>query len=176
MSTSKTNVAIAAFVAFGMVLSIIEWLIPIHLVVPGVKLGLANIAILLATAYFTTRQVLTIAFIRSLLTVMISANIVSFLFSLVGGLLSASVMCLMLKKGQKLFSIKGASIAGAFLHNVGQMSVAIFFVGDTSVLLLLPLLGTSSIITGFITGWVAENLRMKVQKEAQHLWLEQEQN
>ncbi len=158
MESSKRNVMIASFVAFSMVLSIVEWFIPLNFIIPGVKLGLANIIIIISIHFLTYKDVLLIILLRAFMTLLISANIVMLLFSLAGGLLSGTAMFVLLKIGKGHFSIIGTSILGAFVHNISQMTVAMFLVGDSSVFLLLPILGSASLISGFFTGYLADKL------------------
>lgn len=155
MNSSKKNVRLAVFIAFAMVLSIVEWIIPLNFVMPGIKLGLANIIIIVAIFHFSLKDVLIIVIIRAVLTAIISANLVMLLFSLAGGIFSTFIMYALLRWFGRFFSIIGASISGAFFHNMGQMLVAIFFIGDSSVLLLLPIIGFASIISGTIIGIIS---------------------
>jgi heptaprenyl diphosphate synthase len=158
VESSKRNVMLANFVAFSMVLSIVEWFIPLNFVIPGVKLGLANIVIIVAIHFLPFKDVLLIILLRAFMTLLISANIVMLLFSLAGGVLSGTAMYVLLKLGRGHFSIIGMSILGAFVHNISQITVAMFLVGDSSVFLLLPILGTASLIAGFFTGVLADKL------------------
>lgn len=77
-------------------------------------------------------------------------------FSLTGGILSALVMILLYKKLSRYFSIKGISVVGAIVHNTTQITVASFLLAETVIMLYLPILLISAVITGFITGTIGQ--------------------
>ena len=104
--------------ALAMIFSYIESLIPIPLPVPGVKLGIANIAIISVLYLLGSGQALLVNLLRITLTAVLFGNFNSFLFSMAGGMLSLLVMVLLKKSGH--FSIVGVSVAGGVFHNVGQ--------------------------------------------------------
>ena len=101
--------------ALAMIFSYIESLIPIPLPVPGVKLGIANIAIISVLYLLGSGQALLVNLLRITLTAVLFGNFNSFLFSMAGGMLSLLVMVLLKKSGH--FSIVGVSVAGGSLFN-----------------------------------------------------------
>ena len=120
--------------ALAMIFSYIESLIPIPLPVPGVKLGIANIAIISVLYLLGSGQALLVNLLRITLTAVLFGNFNSFLFSMAGGMLSLLVMVILKKSGH--FSIVGVSVAGGVFHNVGQITAAVFFNGHYGDLLL----------------------------------------
>ena len=110
--------------ALAMIFSYIESLIPIPLPVPGVKLGIANIAIISVLYLLGSGQALLVNLLRITLTAVLFGNFNSFLFSMAGGMLSLLVMVILKKSGH--FSIVGVSVAGGVFHNVGQITAAVF--------------------------------------------------
>ena len=91
--------------ALAMIFSYIESLIPIPLPVPGVKLGIANIAIISVLYLLGSGQALLVNLLRITLTAVLFGNFNSFLFSMAGGMLSLLVMVILKKSGH--FSIVG---------------------------------------------------------------------
>lgn len=124
--------------ALAMIFSYIESLIPIPLPVPGVKLGIANIAIISVLYLLGSGQALLVNLLRITLTAVLFGNFNSFLFSMAGGMLSLLVMVILKKSGH--FSIVGVSVAGGVFHNVGQITAAVFLMDTTAIYYYLPVL------------------------------------
>lgn len=137
-------------IALAFVLSYLESLLPIFIAVPGVKLGLTNLVVLVAIKLMGKKDGFFINMIRILLVAMTFGNAYSFWYSLAGGLLSFFVMLLFLR--WKTFSIVGVSVAGAISHNMAQIMVAIFVLDTASLLYYLPVLILSGTIAGVIVG------------------------
>lgn len=142
--------------ALALAISLIESWIPLALVVPvpGIKLGLANIVTVFALVKLSPREAVAILLCRVLLASIFAGSMTSFLFSLLGGMLSLIVMWLMLRN-KKWFSIFGVCIGGAAAHNVGQIIAAIFVLQSVSIITYLPVLLLASIPLGFITGYIS---------------------
>jgi heptaprenyl diphosphate synthase len=143
---------LALMISQGLILSIVESWIPVPVAIPGVKLGLANIVTLLTIIFFGTREALMVVSIRVLLSSLFGGGLMVFAFSIVGGLLSTLTMAILYKKMYNVFSILGISIAGAIMHNIGQLSMASMLMKDFSVMSYLPILLFSGIIMGFVVG------------------------
>ena len=120
----KNRVAyFGVFTALALIFSYVETLIPINFGIPGVKLGLANLVIVIALYKMKLTEVYLLSVVRVLLSGFIFGNYFSIIYSLAGGLLSLTVMALL--KKNKGFSVMGISVAGGVFHNVGQLIVAI---------------------------------------------------
>lgn len=145
MSTRKLAF-LGLFLAFAMILSYVESLIPFYFGVPGMKLGLPNAAILMVLYIFGPMEALIVNIIRVILTGLMFTNIFSIMFSLFGAIFSFLGMWLI----KKFFkpSIQVVSVFGGLLHNIGQLSCAILIVKNYLVGYYLPVL----LITGFLTG------------------------
>ena len=130
-----------------------ESLIPIQLGIPGVKLGLANLIIVIALYKMRLSEVFLLSIVRILLSGFLFGNYFSILYSLAGGLLSLAVMALLKKTGD--FSVMGISMAGGVFHNVGQLVVAMMVVETFSVGYYLPVLLVAGLVTGFLIGVAA---------------------
>lgn len=150
----KNRVAyFGVFTALALIFSYVESLIPIQLGIPGVKLGLANLIIVIALYKMRLSEVFLLSIVRILLSGFLFGNYFSILYSLAGGLLSLVVMALLKKTGD--FSVMGISMAGGVSHNVGQLVVAMLVVETFSVGFYLPVLLVAGLVTGFLIGVAA---------------------
>ena len=150
----KNRVAyFGVFTALALIFSYVESLIPIQLGIPGVKLGLANLIIVIELYKMRLSEVFLLSIVRILLSGFLFGNYFSILYSLAGGLLSLVVMALLKKTGD--FSVMGISMAGGVSHNVGQLVVAMLVVETFSVGYYLPVLLVAGLVTGFLIGVAA---------------------
>ncbi len=156
MDKNKRYAVIIILVTNAILISLLESFIPIPIPVPGIKLGLANIITLIAIVFLRPRDVLLVVTIRCLVAALLTRGIMMLAFSLTGGILSALVMILLYKKLSRYFSIKGISVVGAIVHNTTQITVASFLLAETVIMLYLPILLISAVITGFITGTIGQ--------------------
>lgn len=153
----KNRVAyFGVFVALALIFSYVESLIPIQFGIPGVKLGLANLIIVIALYKMSLKEAYLLSVTRVVLSGFIFGNLFSILYSLAGGLLSLSVMALLKKHGD--FSVIGVSIAGGVSHNIGQLAVAMVIVETFSVMYYIPVLLMAGLITGLVIGITADEM------------------
>ena len=138
------------FTALALIFSYIETLIPIQFGVPGIKLGLANLIIVIVLYRTGWREALLLSVVRVVLAGFIFGNLFSIVYSLAGGIFSLAVMAL-LKKTER-FSVIGISIAGGVCHNIGQLIVAMVVVETYQVGYYLPVLLIAGVITGAVIG------------------------
>lgn len=159
----KTRVAyFGVFTALALIFSYVETLIPIHLGIPGVKLGLANLVILIALYKMSVKETYMLSVVRVVLSGFIFGNLFSIIYSLAGGLLSLTVMAF-LKKCDK-FSLIGISIAGGVFHNVGQLIMAAIVLESLSIGYYLPVLLVSGMVTGLLIGITAGEMLKRLNK------------
>lgn len=139
--------------ALAMIFSFVESQIPTMLP-PGMKLGLPNIAIVFVLYRVGTKEAYGVNLTRILLTSLLFGSVLSLAYSMVGGMLSLTVMALM-KRFSK-FSSVSVSVVGGLFHNIGQVAVA-YFVTETVQLFsyYLPLLLVSGTVAGVVIGIVA---------------------
>ena len=151
MKTAKTIAQSAVLIALALALSYTERFIPLQLVIPlpGVKLGLANIATLVALYALGWKKAIPIVVVRCFLGALFG-GLTGILFSLTGGLISLGVMAAC--KKIPVFSIYGVSILGAAAHNIGQILAAMALMGSVYVWAYLPYLLLIAIVTGAATG------------------------
>lgn len=165
MSKYKKYAIIIVLVTNAILISLLELFIPVPVPVPGVKLGLANIITMLSIVFLSFKDVLFIVTVRCLVIALLTRGVFMLAFSLSGGILSAIVMTILYKKFANYFSIRGISVAGAVVHNTTQIVVASLILGQIVILYYLPVLMVSAVITGFITGTIAELAINEIKKK-----------
>ena len=148
------------FVALSLIFSYIETLIPFQIGIPGVKLGLANLVIVIALYRMPVGEVYLLSGVRVVLTGFLFGNLMSILYSLAGGILSLTVMWGM--KRIRSVSILGVSIAGGVFHNIGQLLAAALMVETYGVFSYLPVLLISGLLTGFVIGLAAGEMLKRI--------------
>lgn len=136
--------------ALALILSYVESQIPPLMAVPGMKLGLTNIVVLVALYSIDEKGALAINIVRIIIVSVLFGTAMSFAFSLAGGILSYIVMILLKKTG--CFGITGVSIAGGVSHNIGQILVAMLLLSTTAIGYYLPILWASGIASGLVIG------------------------
>ena len=159
---SRKVAVCGVLVALAMIFSYIEVLIPFNFGVPGMKLGLANLVIVIGFYFLKPQEVLLISLIRIFMMGYMFGNGMSIIYSLAGGGVSFVVM-LILKKCVK-FSIIGISVAGGVFHNVGQLAAAAAVLNNTAVFYYFPVLLISGVITGFLIGILSKRVVCIVKK------------
>lgn len=158
----KNKVAVfGVFTSLALILSYVELLIPINFGIPGMKLGLANLLVVILLYKCGPRDALLLSVIRILLSGLIFGNMFSIFYSLDGGLLSLAVMVFLKKTGQ--FTVAGISIGGGASHNVGQLLVAMFVVQTYQVGYYLPVLLIAGVITGAVIGILSAEVLKRTQ-------------
>ena len=158
-------VFIALLAAQAVVLSLLEQAIPIPFtVVPGAKLGLANIITCIALFKLPVKDTIAIIVTRLLLAGFLGGTLSTLLFSAAGATLSFIGMYGVYKLGPKRVSIIGISVTGAVLHNFGQLLIASHIAGTWNVLLYLPVLTLVGIFSGIATGVAANYLLQSLNK------------
>ena len=149
MNKTKRVAVYGLLVALAFILSYVERLIPVP-GIPGVKLGLANIVVLVALYKLGVKEAFSLAMIRILLVGFTFGNMFSMLYSLSGGILSCLTMILLKKSNH--FSMTTVSISGGVMHNVGQILMAMFVLKTVQLYYYLPILMISGVVTGIVIG------------------------
>lgn len=148
------------FTALALILSYVEMLIPINFGIPGAKLGLANLVIVIVLYKTDWKEALLLSVVRIVLSGFIFGNLFSILYSLAGGILSLAVMALLKKR--EVFSTAGVSIAGGVGHNIGQLIVAMLVVETYQVGYYLPVLLAAGVATGLLIGIVSQGVLKRI--------------
>ena len=157
----KNRVAyFGVFTALALMFSYIETMIPIQFGVPGIKLGLANIMIVIMLYKSSAREALLLSIVRIMLSGFLFGNLSSILYSIAGGLLSLGIMTLLKKQGG--FSVIGVSVAGGVSHNVGQLIVAMLVVETYQVGYYFPVLLVAGVLTGLGIGVASQEVLKRI--------------
>lgn len=163
-NTSKM-VYMALLVSMALVLSFIERMIPIPFVVPGFKLGLANLVIVIAVYTLDSySDAFIVLVLRLVLSTLIGGRVSALLYSVSGGLLSFIVTLIVKNLGGKHVSIIGVSASSAIFHNVGQLLAASFILKNVNIFLYLPVLSFLGIGTGIFVGLSANYILLHMSK------------
>lgn len=152
------------FTSLALILSYVETLIPISFGIPGIKLGLANLVIVIVLYTYGEKEAFLLSVTRILLSGFLFGNLSMILYSMAGGIFSLAVMVLLRKIGG--FSIQGVSIAGGVFHNIGQLLLAMMIVETYQVWYYFPVLLVSGLVTGLLIGIVSsEVLKSRISVE-----------
>ena len=146
---------LGVLLAVTIVIAILESFIP-SFTIPGIKLGFANIVILVTLYEVGILEAVFINLVRVLVVSLVRGTFFSmgFFMSLTGAFLSLGVMILfhlVIKK----FSIIGVSVIGSLFHVIGQILIAMIYMGSVYVVYYLPIIGISAVITGILVGFIA---------------------
>ena len=151
----KKLTTMAMLTAISMIVFLSEAQIPLPFVIPGVKLGVANVITLFALWMYGWKEAGAILVVRIILGNLIVGNVMAILFSMAGGVLCWAVMSL-LKPFMDRKQIWIMSILGAIAHNAGQLAVAVWVSGTPAIGWYGPVLLLAAILTGFFTGHCAQ--------------------
>lgn len=163
---SKKISTCALLVALAMIFSYVETLIPVNLGVPGMKLGIANLVIVIGLYLLKPQEVLFISVVRILLSGFMFGSGMSVIYSLAGGILSFFAMLFLKHTGK--FSIVGVSLFGGTAHNIGQLLVAAAVIENMKLFYYLPALVIAGTVTGILIGLIAKRILPTVQSISQH--------
>lgn len=146
-------------IALAMLLSYVESLLPIF-PIPGMKLGLANLVIIIALYVLSVKSAIIISIVRIILISITFGNMSAFMFSLGGAVLSLVMMILVLESFK--FSIIGVSMFGAVFHNVGQILVAVSVLENILIFSYLPYLIIVALVTGILIGLISKLIIQRI--------------
>ena len=163
MRTKKVAVMGLA-VTLAMILSFVESQVPAFVAVPGVKMGLANIAVVFVLYKLGWREAALISLLRVFLVSLLFGNFASLFYSLAGAVLSLAGMIALKRTG--LFSEIAVSVSGGVLHNVGQIAMACLLLQTDVLRYYLPFLVLSGILAGIVIGLLAGVLIKRIRLEA----------
>ena len=174
--TARKLTLMAALTATALIVYIVEAQIPLPIPIPGAKLGLANTVTLFALWYgkqgggfyypkgkkenrphdsFTTVDAFMILICRIILGAVFTGRIIAFIYSTAGGLLGFAAQ-VALRRFVTSKQIWACGAIGAVFHNVGQILAAMLVTGALSIAAYLPILIVVGVITGTLTGLIAQ--------------------
>ena len=154
---------LGVFLALALILSYVESLIPFYFGIPGVKLGLTNLIVVVMLYCTGTKEAFGVSVARILLAGFLFGNLFSLLYSLAGGVLSFIVMCLLKKTGR--FHVISVSVTGGISHNLGQLIAAAFVVETYDIFYYMPFLLIAGVATGFVIGMLAQEFILRFEKQ-----------
>lgn len=161
-SSSHRVVYLGLMSGLAMALHVFEAVIPLPsgLLVPGFKLGLANIVSLYVILNFGTKDAVLVSLLRTILGSLLAGTFltVTFFFSFFGGVVSALLMGLVFRFHSKYFSLMGISLIGALSHNVTQLLVAALIIKSAGIFGYLPYMLFFALPTGALVGVVTAQI------------------
>lgn len=139
------------FASLAMLLSYVELqLPPLFAAVPGIKIGLPNVAIIFILYRLGIREAAVVSFVRLIIVAMLFGSVMTFIYSAAGAVLSLLVMAL-LKKANFLSTV-GVSVAGGVCHNLGQIIMAMIFLSTAEIGYYMVVLAITGTISGIFVG------------------------
>lgn len=160
---TKDITTIGVLTSISVVISIIEsYFTFIGNIVPGLKLGLANIVVIFALYKYNFKTAIGISLVRVLVVALIRTGFgLNFFFSLIGAIFSIISMTIVKKTN---LSVVGVSVVGSIFHSVGQVIVGILILDNYNVIYYLPYLLLFSVPTGILIGVVTRRLLKYTEK------------
>ena len=153
MSGARRIATAGLITAAALILSYLESLIPLNFGVPGIKLGLANVAVLVALTLLGPRYAAAVSVVRVLISGLLFSGVSAMLYALSGAALALAAM-LLLRRSRRL-GLVGVSVAGAVAHILGQLLCATAVLKSGAVWLASPLMFAAAAVTGTLNGLIA---------------------
>lgn len=138
----------AVLLSVALILSYLESILSLNITLPGIKLGLSNIALVLVLYLYGDFYALLFGITKSVLSLLFLGRLASLFFSLTGTVFAVIIMIIL--KKFKCFSLFGVCVCGSIFHVWGQLAAAGIFYGGTTPLRLLPWLTICAVISGII--------------------------
>ena len=172
----KTNkmIFLSLLVSVGLALSVLESAIPIPIPMPGARLGLSNMVVLVTLIVFGFKDGIKVAMLESTVLMLVTGSVSSFMYSISGAILSCIAMYVFYNFFPSVFSLIGISIIGAASHNFAQVSVAVLMLSNTRIYSYLPFLLLLSLFTGYFVGLSSIYIVRNLKKNFQVLFANQE--
>ena len=148
--STKRLATLALLTSVAMILSYVESLIPPLAAVPGVKIGLSNIATVFALYTLGIPSAVAVSLVRVILSSLLFGSAASFIYSLSGAALALLFMSLF--KRVPLFSSVGVSVVGGVFHNAGQIIAACLVLSSSAISVYLAPLVVSGTLAGILVG------------------------
>lgn len=149
MKKTRRLTLLALLTAAAMILSYLESLLPSP-GIPGVKLGLANIAVIFALYRLGGRAAAAVSLVRVGMVSVLFGSLGALAYSLAGAALSLLVMTAL--RRTDAFSAVGVSVAGGVSHNLGQVLMAMWMLDTARLFWYLPVLVLTGLGGGVLVG------------------------
>ncbi len=164
MKKLNKMIFLSILVSIGLALSVLESAIPLPIAMPGARLGLSNMVVLVTIIIFGFKEGITVSMLKSIVLVLVTGSISSFIYSFSGAILSCMVMYIAYRFFSNIFSLMGVSILGALSHVTAQITVASLMMNNAKIYTYLPFLMLTSIFTGYFVGlsstYIVKNLKV----------------
>jgi heptaprenyl diphosphate synthase len=148
---TKKLTLLGLLTAIALILSYVEALLPpIFVAVPGIKMGLPNIAIIFVLYRFGLKEAAAVSLVRLAAVALLFGNAMTLIYSFAGAVLSLTLMSLL--KRSNLFSMIGVSIVGGVSHNLGQILVAMWLMETVEIGYYMIILTVTGTIAGILIG------------------------
>ena len=157
----KTKVAyFGVFLALTLIFGYIETLIPVNFGVPGIKLGLANLMLVIVIYKWNLKSGILLGISKVLLSNALFGNLSSMLFGLAG--MFCSILLMGILKHRKRFGVVVISMIGGIAHNIGQIFMAALVLRTISIISYMPVLMIAGMITGICIGVLANSIIKRI--------------
>lgn len=158
---NKTVAFLGLCISLALILAYVEVLIgPLFPAIPGIKMGLPNIVIVFLLYRKGTASAICVSLLRIVLVSMLFGNAMSFLYSLAGAVLSIAAMILL--RRLDFMSVVGVSVAGAVLHNLGQVLTAMLLLDTSELGYYMAVLTVTGTVAGILVGLCGAILVKKI--------------
>ncbi|MBQ8304995.1 MAG: Gx transporter family protein [Blautia sp.] len=148
------------YAAIAIILGYVESLVPVFPGIPGIKLGLANLAVLYILKKYSFREAALVSLVRILVIGFLFGSLSGILYSLAGAAFSLLVMTLLLSHTS--LSLVTVSVCGGVAHNVAQMVIAWLLLRSTAFFYYLPALLVSGVVTGILIGLLTQEISKRL--------------
>lgn len=150
---TKRLTVLSLLIAVAMILSYIEAQIPLSVAVPGVKIGLSNIATVFALYTLGAPAAVAVSVVRVILSSLLFGNFAMMIYSLSGAALALVFM--ILTKRSRVFSVIGVSVTGGVMHNAGQVIAAAVMMENAGIAAYVIPLIISGTLAGVAVGVIS---------------------
>ncbi|MDE6667860.1 MAG: Gx transporter family protein [Clostridia bacterium] len=152
-NAAKKIAVLAILTALSLITFIIESLFP-PLIMPGAKMGLANVFSFAALIMYSPIEAFAVVAIRTVLGALFAGNFSAVLYSFTGGIVSMAISSVLMYTAYPRISVMAISVAGAVAHNITQNIVFVFLSGSVLMFGYMPYLILLGILSGAIVGGV----------------------
>lgn len=163
-SQSRRVALLGMMCAVAFALSYLEALLPIPGVAPGVKLGLANIAVMFALYAVDAKAALVVAFAKVVLSGILFASPFGFICSACGTAFALTSMVVLGRA--RGVDVVAVGVVAALAHNAGQLFAVAILVDTAAVWAYAPVLAVAGCVTGCITGILTKGVLKALGNEA----------
>ncbi|MCI6429444.1 MAG: Gx transporter family protein [Oliverpabstia sp.] len=158
----KKTAYLGLLCAAAIILGYVESLFPVFVGVPGMKIGLPNLAVVMVLYLYSWKEAIAVSFVRILVIGFLFGNAFSIAFSLAGGMLS--LLCMEAVRRFLKLSCTGVSMIGGVTHNLGQILVAMVVVENVRVGYYFSILAVTGLVTGILIGILAAELVKRIRR------------